>query len=105
MNVNITQAGTTRTVPVFITFVQPTAMEQAELSGKFSPATSEKLLELATAARAYNMKAAYTLQLFPPGVSTPDYAERLEHASRNLEFSRENIRRYLAEVTDLMSRS
>jgi hypothetical protein len=104
MNVNITESGVRRTVPIFITYVQPIATEQAALSGKFSPATSERLLELATAARGYDMKATYALQLLAQGVDSPDYADRLAHASRNLEFSRENIRRYLSEVTDLMTK-
>jgi len=104
MNVNITENGVEKAIPIFITYVQPIAIEQAALSGQFSPEVSEKLLDLATAARAYNMKANYALQLLAQGVSSPNYSERVTHASHNLDLSRQNIRQYIDEVTVSMGK-
>jgi hypothetical protein len=104
MNVNFPGDRPPETVPIFITFVQPIATEQAALSGKFSQATSNKLLELATAMRAYNMKATYVLQLLAQGDVSPNYPQRVAHAALNLQKSRENIQAYFNEVSFLMGR-
>lgn len=104
MNVNFPGDHPPETVPIFITFVQPIAAEQAALSGKFSQATSGKLLALATAMRSYNMKASYALQLLAQGDVSPNYSQRVAHAALNLQQSRENIKAYFNEVELCMSR-
>ena len=98
MNVNFLGDTPPKTVPIFITYVQPIAAEQAALSGKFSQSTSAKLLDLATAARSYNMKAAYALQLLAQGDVSPNYVQRVAHAALNLQLSRDNIKAYLNDA-------
>lgn len=102
MNVNFSRDNPPRTIPIFITYIQPLATEQAALSGKFSPATSQQLLALATAARAYNMKATYALELLAQRNVSPNYAERVAHAALNLEQSRDGVRINLQEAKQMM---
>lgn len=104
MNVNFPGNRPPETVPILITFVQPIATEQAALSGKFSQATSSKLLQLATAMRAYNMKATYALQLLAQGDVSPNYSQRVAHAALNLQQSQKNVQAYFNEVELLMGR-
>lgn len=105
MKVNFSGDNPPRTVSIFITYIQPVATEQAALSGKFSPATSQQLLALATAARAYNMKATYALELLAQGDVSPNYAERVAHAALNLERSRDGVRINLQEANQMMERN
>lgn len=102
MTIIFSEGQVPETVPIFITYLQPIAAEQAALSGKFSQATSGKLLELATATRSYNMKAAYSLQLLAQGDVSPNYAQRVAHAALNLQQSRENVLAYINDVKRLM---
>ncbi|WP_416740191.1 hypothetical protein ACM1ZW_03985 [Pseudomonas sp. NFX71] len=102
MNVIFSEGQVPATVPIFITYLQPIAAEQAALSGKFSQATSGKLLELSTATRSYNMKATYSLQLLAQGDVSPNYAQRVAHAALNLQQSRENVLAYINDVKRLM---
>lgn len=103
MNINFPAGAAPEQVPIYITYVQPIAAERAALSGKFNRSTSEKLLQLAEATRAYDMKATYALQLLAQGNISPNYAERVAHASFNLSESRKNILAYLLEVNALMA--
>ncbi|WP_225032302.1 hypothetical protein [Paraburkholderia sp. XV] len=103
MNVNFSGDKRPTTVPIFITYIQPIATEQAALSGKFSADTSQKLLALATAARAYNMKATYALELLAQGDVSPNYEARVAHAALNLDRSRDGVKINLNEVNQMMA--